>query len=69
MLTNLEIFFWSADAKKKYGHRNIKFPRPFWIFEKWTFINVQKRKSDFTFGKKNCIFYIYYRFSYLKNYL
>ena len=25
MLTNLKLFFWSADAKKNYGHKNIRF--------------------------------------------
>ena len=29
MLTNIELFFWGPDAKKKYGHKNIGFPRPF----------------------------------------
>jgi hypothetical protein len=60
MLTNLKLFFWSPDANFFYGHKIFKIPRSFSKTQKWTFINVQKRFSDFTFGKKNHIFYIYY---------
>ena len=52
MLTNRKLFFWLPDANFFYGHKNIKNPRPFSKTQKWTFINVQKRFSDFTFGKK-----------------
>jgi hypothetical protein len=53
MLTKLELFFWSPDAKNFYGHKIFVFPRLCKYFHFWTFINVQNRFSETLLGNKN----------------
>ncbi len=53
IVTNLKIFFWSPDANFSLWSQIIDFPKVFWDFQNWTFINVQFSFLEKGFGVKN----------------